>query len=97
MLDKCTKSVINKIYDRGEQSGSKASAEKAEKELRTALTPAEYIPVSTIKSCFSRKIALKKKEKITCESLESEGREETDCDSDSDSDYSDHSEDLKAN
>ena len=65
--------------------------------MRKALTPAEYIPVSTIKSCFSWRLALNKKGKITCESSESEEREEIDGDSDSDSDYSDDSDDSEAN
>ena len=96
-LTSAQKSVLNKISDRGEQSGNKASTEKAEKELRKALKAAEYLPVSKIKSYFSRRTALKKKKKIICESSESEEREETDCDLDSDSDYSDDSDDSKAN
>ena len=58
-LTSAQKSVLNNIYDSGEQSGSRHQ-QKAEKVLRKALKLAEYLPVSTVKSYFSRGTALKK-------------------------------------
>ena len=52
------KSVLNNIYDSGEQSGSRHQ-QKAEA-LRKALKLAEYLPVSTVKSYFSWGTAMKK-------------------------------------
>ena len=92
------KTLLNNIYDRGELSGNKASAAKAEKELRKVLTPAEYLPVSTIKSYFSRRTVLKKKGKIKVaekddggvgEDGDASGEEDDDCD-DAEIDESDY-------
>ena len=45
------KRPLNKIYD-GKKSGNKLSAAQAEKQLRTTLTPGEYLPAAIIKSYF---------------------------------------------
>ena len=54
-LTKVQKQLLNTIYDEGEKSGNKSSPEEAEQKLRKTLRPNEYLPVSTIKSYFSRR------------------------------------------
>lgn len=81
-LTKAQKTILNKIYDHGEVSGNKASADKAEKELRRVLKPPEWLLVSTIKSYFSRRTALKKKGKITTaeEDMVDDGEDDSESD-----------------
>lgn len=43
-----------KIFNDGERTGVKLSAEAAEKKLRQTLPVEDFIPISTIKSFFSR-------------------------------------------
>lgn len=48
------KKLLVEIFDEGEASGVKLSAEAAEKRLRRTLPVEDFLPVSSIKSFFSR-------------------------------------------
>ena len=48
------KKLLVEIFDEGETSGVKLSAEAAEKRLRKTLPVEDFLPVSSIKSFFSR-------------------------------------------
>ena len=53
-----------KQIDNGEKSGNKVSTEKAEQKMWKQFDPEDYLPVSRIKSYFSRRASEKKKGKI---------------------------------
>ena len=48
------KLFLNKLFDDGLRSGNKITAEKAEKRMHKEFLPEDYLPVTTIKSNFSR-------------------------------------------
>ena len=49
------KSFLNKVFDDGEVNKSKVSAEKALQMMKGALQPNEFLPLTSIKSYFSRR------------------------------------------
>ena len=48
------KSFLNNIFSEGEKKGCKATAENALAKMRMQFMPKDYLPVSTIRSYFSR-------------------------------------------
>lgn len=80
---------MNKLFNEGEKSGNKVSAEKAEKQIRKKFDVEDYLPVNTIKSYFSRRSALIRKGDIvilTEVNEEDEGEFNVDEDDDADAD-----------
>ena len=55
---------MNQFLDSGAKSGNKITAEKAEQRMRKQFDPTDYLPVTTIKSYFSKRVAKKKKREI---------------------------------
>ena len=53
-LKEMQKLFLNKLFDDGLRSGNKITAEKAEKRMHKEFLPEDYLPVTTIKSNFSR-------------------------------------------
>jgi hypothetical protein len=49
------KSFLNRIFDEGEKKGCKETPETASAKIKETFTPKDYLPVSTIKSYFSRR------------------------------------------
>ena len=47
--------LLNKLFDDGERTGNKATAEEVFQELLNKFSASEYLPVCTIKSYFSRR------------------------------------------
>ena len=77
------KEFLNKLLDDGEKSGNKVSAEKAKQKMRKQFDPEDYLPVSTIKSYFSRRASKKKKGEIVDEDV-SEDEDEVESEAESD-------------
>ena len=63
-LTAAQKEFLNKLFDDGEKSGNKVSTEKAEQKMWKQFHSEDYLPVSTIKSYFSRRASKKKKGEI---------------------------------
>ena len=71
------------MFDDGDKSGNKVSAEKAEQKKRKQFDPKDYLPVSTIESYFSRRASKKKKGEIVDEDV-SEDEDEVESEAESD-------------
>ena len=55
---------MNQFLDSGAKSTNKITAEKAEQRMRKQFDPTDKLPVTTIKSYFSKRVAKKKKREI---------------------------------
>ena len=82
-LTAAQKEFLNKLLDDGEKSGNKVSAEKAKQKMRKQFDPEDYLPVSTIKSYFSRRASKKKKGEIVDDDA-SEDEDEVESEAESD-------------
>ena len=82
-LTAAQKEFLNKLLDDGEKSGNKVSAEKAKQKMRKQFDPEDYLPVSTIKSYFSRRASKKKKGEIVDDDV-SEDEDEVESEGESD-------------
>ena len=54
-LNVVQKNFLNKVFDDGTVSKSKVSAEKALQMMKESLQPKDFLPLSSIKSYFSRR------------------------------------------
>ena len=54
-LSNIQKTFLNKLFDEGEKSGSKVTAEHALKLMKEEFDPVNFLPLSSIKSYFSRR------------------------------------------
>ena len=89
-LNKTQKAFLNQLFDNGTKSGNKITAEKAEQRMGKQFDPRDYLPVTPVKSYFSRRAAKKKKVEIveddvvminadaSCDETESEGESDYD-------------------
>ena len=82
-LTAAQKEFLNKLLDDGEKSGNKVSAEKAKQKMQKQFDPEDYLPVSTIKSYFSRRASKKKKGEIVDEDV-SEDEDEVESEAEND-------------
>ena len=55
---------MNKLFHSGAKSGNKIAAEKDEQRMSKQFDPRDYLPGTTIKSYFSRRVTKKKKGEI---------------------------------
>ena len=62
-LKEIQKLFLSKLFNDGLRSRNKITAEKAEKRMGKEFVHKDYLSVTTIKTCFSRGAAKKKKEK----------------------------------
>ena len=97
-LTDAQKEFLNKIFDEGASTGNKSSAEKAERKMRNHFTPNDYLRVSTIKSYFSRRVAMIKKgicsSKTTSE-IDAEATEDIEDDVTEEDDVEEEEEDVE--
>ena len=63
-MNKTQKVFLNQFLDSGAKPANKITAEKAEQRMRKQFDPTDYLPVTTIKSYFSKRVAKKKKREI---------------------------------
>ena len=82
-LTAAQKEFLHKLLDDGEKSGSKVSAEKAKQKMQEQFDPEDYLPVSTIKSYFSRRASKNKKGEIVDDDV-SEDEDEVENEAESD-------------
>ena len=82
-LTTAQKEFLHKLLDDGEKSGNKVSAEKAKQKMRKQFDPEDYLPVSTIKSYFSRRASKNKKGEIVDDDV-SEDEDEVESEAESD-------------
>ena len=82
-LTAAQKEFLNKSFDDGEKSGNKVSAEKNKQKMRKQFDSEDYLPVSTIKSYFSRRASKKKKGEIIDDDV-SEDEDEVESEAQSD-------------
>ena len=81
-LTAAEKKVLHKLLGDGEKSGNKVTAEKAKQKMRKQFDPEDYLPVSTIKSYFSRRASKKKKGEIVDDDVsEDEAKVESEAES----------------
>ena len=77
------KEFLHKLLGDGEKSGNKVTAEKAKQKMQKLFDPEDYLPVSTIKSYFSRRASKKKKGEIVDDDVsEDEDKVESEAESD---------------
>ena len=74
------KNFLNKLFDDGEKNGCKETPESTLIKMRQQFTPKDYLPISTIKSYFSRRAKNIRTGKIVAD------KEDKDEESDEDSD-----------
>ena len=74
-LTAAQKEFLNKLLDDGKKSDNKVSAEKAKQKIQKQFDPEDYLPVSTIKSYFSRRASKKKKGEIVDNNVSEDGDE----------------------